>query len=140
MPGPFVQVITQGAFPLTSETTATANATTTSGTDALMTGMTMTPAAGTYLVLFNTDINSNSAGAAISFSFYVAGSQITTSLRKISHFDGGTLSAGSARGQACLQELITVTGSQAVEVRWSTSSGTATAAARSLIIMQVTQV
>lgn len=136
----YVQVVTQGVFPLTSETVVTGNTTTTSSTDALMNGMTKTPAAGTYLVLFNTDIDSNAAGAAISFSYYLAGVQIGSSLRKISPFDGGALSAGDARAVAALQDVITVTGAQAIEVRWSTSSGTATAANRSLILMQVTAV
>lgn len=122
---------------VSSETTATANTTTASGTDALMNSMTVTPAAGTYLVLFNTDIESNAAGAAVSLSYYLAGVQVTGSLRKTSHFDGGALSAGSARAVAQLQDIIAVNGSQAIEVRWSTSGGTATAAQRSLITLRV---
>lgn len=122
---------------VTTEATATANTNTTSGTDALMDSMTVTPAAGTYLALFNTDINSTAAGAAISVSFYIAGVQVATSLRKIIPFDGGALSATAARGIASMQEILTVTGSQALEVRWSTSGGTATAACRSLITLRV---
>lgn len=138
----FVATDVQAAIEETSnfltvvEVTATGNTTTTSGTDALMNSMTRTPIAGTYLVLFNTDINSNAAGSAISLSYYVGGVQVASSLRKTSHFDGGTLSAGSARAVSSLQSVIAVNGSQAIEVRWSTSGGTATAAARSLITIR----
>lgn len=136
----YVQVVTQGVFPLATEVVATGTTTRSSTTDALMAFMTTTPAAGTYMVLFNTDIESNAAGAAISISYYLAGVQIASSLRKIIPFDGGALSATAARGIAALQDLITVTGSQTLEVQWSISSGTATAANRSLILMRVTQV
>lgn len=122
---------------VSNEITSTTPVSTTSGTDALLTGMTTTPAAGTYLVLFNTDIDSTAAGAAISISYYVGGVQVASTLRKTSHFDGGTLSAGNARAVASLQSIITVNGSQAIEVRWSRSSGTATAASRSLITLRV---
>lgn len=122
---------------ISNEITSVTPVNTTSGTDAVMTSMTTTPAAGTYLVLFNTDINSTNAGAAISFSYYLAGSQIAATLRKIIPFDGGALSATAARGLASLQSIITVNGSQVVDVRWSTSGGTATAANRSLITLRV---
>lgn len=138
MATPYVQVITQGVFPLVHQITDTVNANTTSSTDATLTSMTYTPAAGTYLVLFNTDINSTAAGAAVTFSYYLAAVQVAASQRKIIPFDGGTLSAGAARGMACLQHVITVTGSQVVDVRWSVSSGTATSANRALVFMQVT--
>lgn len=117
---------------VTSSTTATGDTTTTSGTDALINSMTVTPAAGTYLVLFNSSMVSNQAGATISTSYYVGGSQVAASLRKIIPFDGGTLSALNARGLMTLSEEIAVNGSQAIEVRWSTSGGTATCGPRSL--------
>lgn len=119
-----------------TETTSTTPVNTTSGTDVLMTSMTVTPVAGTYLVLFNTDLNSNNAGAAISISYYVGGAQLAVSQRKVIPFDGGALSAAAARGMGCLQSRITVNGSQAIEVQWSTSGGTATAANRSLITVR----
>lgn len=128
-------------FPRIREVTATSSTNTTSSTDALLNSMTTgNLPQGTYLILFNADFESNAAGAAISFSYYLGGSQVATSLRKIIPFDGGALSATAARGIAQLQQVITVSGAQAVEVRWSISSGTATAAARSLISMQVAQI
>lgn len=119
-----------------AEITSAGTNTTTSGTDAQMTGMTTTPAAGTYLVMFNTDIVSSNAGATVTVSYYVGGVQLATSVRKISPFDGGTLSALTARGMATLQAIITVTGSQAITVEWSTTGGTATSAERSLVTVR----
>lgn len=121
-----------------TEVTADSSTTTTSGTDSLMNSMTITPTvAGSYLVMFSTDINSNAAGAAISTSFYLAGSQIANSLRKIIPHDGGALSAGAARGIMYIQKIVSFSGANTLEVRWSTSSGTATAAARNLVVIRV---
>lgn len=122
---------------VSNEITATGTVTTNSGTDAVITSMTTTPAAGTYLVLFNTDMISNAAGAAITFSIYLGGSQIAATQRKIIPFDGGTLSSLTARGLATLQALVAVNGSQAIDIRWSTSGGTATLSDRSLITLRV---
>lgn len=120
------------------EVSATAGTTTTSSTDALLGSMTLTPTvAGKYLVLFNSDLQSNAAGAALTFSYYLAGAQLAETQRKIIPFDGGTLSATSARGLAALSKLVDFTGANVLEVRWSISSGTGTAAARTLIACRV---
>lgn len=130
---------TWGAVTLLSsnEITATGSVTTTSSTPATITSMTETPAAGTWLYMFNTDTISNAAGASVTFGFYLAGSLIAVSQRVIVPFDGGTLSALSARGIVHLQSLIVVNGSQVVDVRWSNSAGTSTITNRSLIRVRV---
>lgn len=112
--------------PAISESSDTNTATTSSGTDTLLTSMSITPAPGTYNAYFNTSITSNAAGAAITCSFYVGGVQQPQTLIKIVPFDGGALSATSARGVASCLGKVTVDGTQAIEIRWSTSSGTAT--------------
>lgn len=120
------------------EANATATTTTTSGTDAVINSMTVTPTiTGTYLVMFSTDIQSNAAGAAITVSYYLAAVQIAGTVRKTSHFDGGTLSAGSGRAAMAIQKLVAFTGANSLSVEWSTSGGTATAAARSLTACRV---
>lgn len=119
------------------EVTDTNNATTTSGTDALLTTMTVTPVAGTYLCIFSTSIDNNAAGMAVSVSYYIGGTQKGASLVKSSVFDGGALSAGDARGVISLTTIATVNGSQAVEIRWSTSSGTATCGSRTLDLVRI---
>lgn len=139
----FVSTNVQAAIEETSnfltvnEITATADATTTSSTDALINSMTTTPVAGTYLVFFNASATSNTAGAAISFSYYLAGSQIAATLRKIIPLDGGTLSVGSARGLTGIHQKVTFNGSQALEVRWSISSGTGTCHQRVLTSIRI---
>lgn len=122
---------------ISSQITATANATTTSGTNALLTGMTITPAAGTYLVMFSGSMNLNAAGSTGSMSLYVAGAQITHTVRNSSVFDGGALSATSATGAIALQHIATVTGSQVVQIEWSVSSGTATCGPRTLTLLRL---
>lgn len=119
------------------EVSATASATAPASTDALLAGMTSTPASGTYLAWFSCDLNSGSAGAVVSVSFYVGGTQKADSLRKIMPFAGGTLTSGNQRVGVALNGLITVTGSQTIEVRWSASSGTVTAAGRTMNLLKV---
>lgn len=120
-----------------TEVSATATATAATGADALMTGMTITPVAGTYLVWFSCDLNSANGGAVVSVSVYVGGTQKADSLRKIEPFSGGTLTSGSQRVGVAINGVVTVNGSQAIEIRWSTSSNAPTAAARTMNILRV---
>lgn len=129
--------ILESATKLTEfEATATTSTNTSSGTDALMNSMTLTLAAGTYIAWFSCDINSPTAGAAISVSLYNNAVQIADSLRKIIPFSGGTLTSGSARGCVAINKVVTVSTGN-LEVRWSTSSGTVTAASRTLTVLRV---
>lgn len=121
----------------TQETSATGSVTAGTGADTLLTGMTITPAAGTYLVWFDCDLNCATAGAATSFSYYVGGVQKADSIRKVAPFDGGTLSAGSARCGVAINALIPVDGATAIEVRWSASNGTNTTGPRTMNILRV---
>lgn len=130
--------IEEGSNHATSmEVTATASATAPTGSDALITSMTLTPVAGTWIAWFSCDINSAVAGAAISVSLYVGGVQNAASLRKIVPFSGGTLTSGSARGAVAINGTVTVNGSQAIEVRWSTSNAGPTAASRALTLLRI---
>lgn len=120
-----------------SEVSATASITAGTGADTLMTGMTLTPVAGTYLAVFSCDIDCATTGAVTSVSIYVGGTQKADSLRKVAPFDGGALSATSARCGVSTNGYVTVNGSQAIEIRWSASTGTNTAAARTLNLLRV---
>lgn len=124
-------------LPSALEVSATASASSTTGADALMAGMTITPAVGKYLVWFSCDLNSTAAGDVLSVSIYVGGVQKADSLRKIMPFAGGTLTSGSQRVGMATNGIVTVNGAQAIEIRWSTSAGSPTAAARTLNILQV---
>lgn len=117
------------------EVSDSSNATTTSATDALLTTMTITASPGTYLVLFSTSITSNNAGAAVTVSLYNNGVQVPTTVIKISPFDGGTLSATTARGAVSINKVVTIT-TGALTVEWSTSGGTATCGPRVLNMLR----
>lgn len=121
-----------------AEATATASATAPLSTDALMTGMSVAnPVAGTYLVAFSCDVNSTVAGAVVSVSIYIGGVQKADSLRKLMPFSGGTLTSGSQRMPVSTNGIVTVNGSQNIEIWWSTSNTGPTAAARTLDIVRL---
>lgn len=130
--------IEESTYNLTDgEVSATNQITAGTGSDALMSGMTFTPVAGSYLVWFSTDINSSTAGAVTSVSIFVGGVQKADSLRKVQPFDGGALSQLAGRGAVAINGKVTVNGSQAVEIRWSASNGTNRCSARTLNWLRV---
>lgn len=114
---------------------STTNATTTSGTMALLTTMSVTAAAGTYLYWFSSSVNSNDAGATITMAAYNNGTQLPESVRTASQFDGGALSATSATGGIAMNGIVTVT-SGTFAIQWSTSGGTATCGPRILNMLR----
>lgn len=99
--------------------TATFNIT--SGTDALVTTLTATPVAGTYLVLISgsADIDAGGSDEAI-ISIYSGGTQVTGTERHMQNPSGINASTMSASAQA----VVTVNGSQAIEFRARQSGGT----------------
>lgn len=118
---------------------ATSNTTTTSSSDVLMNAMTTTPAAGTYLVLFSTSVESSSNNSDLRISIYSGGSQATHSERwAVPQFSSGGLGGSpSIPIPIATHAVVTVNGSQAIEGRWRRSAGTATAHQRSLSIFKV---
>lgn len=119
-----------------TEVTATANATTSSGTDALLTGMTITPTPGTYLVLFSTDMSTNNVGSTTTLSLYNNGVRDANTVRALSPFDGGALSAGSASCGVSINKIIVVTAG-AVQIEWNTNGGTSTCGPRTLNLIRI---
>lgn len=114
-----------------SEATATAAATTTSTTDVLLTGMTLTPGAGTYLVMFSTTLlNSNNGAQRTAISLYANSVRIAASERYV-----GT--GGGAYVGASTQAIITVSDGQAIEVRWRAAGGTSTSQKRTLTLVKL---
>jgi len=125
--------------PVAQEVNATSSTTTTSATDVLINGMTITPSIpGTYLVMFSTTLQQNTNNATVTVSLYGNGSQITGSERSaIPQFQGGVTPSLNINAPIMVQALVTVNGSQAIEARWRRSAGTATALARALTITRV---
>lgn len=121
----------------TIEVSATADATTTSNTPALLTGMTSTPASGTYFASFSSSTTSNGTNCVQTFGMYVGGTLKADSSRTIQPYDGGTLAAATAIGSVAINGIVTVNGSQTVEIHWSTAGGTATCHQRTFNMIRV---
>ena len=102
-----------------------------SSTDTVVTGVSYSNATGGPIKLtatFNADINIPSGGV-LSTSFYLNGTQVADSLRKISG-DGG-LGAGAFRATSITNSKVTVPNGQTLDVRCSVSSGSIGVTARS---------
>lgn len=128
--GQLVSGITNAQF------SATADTTTTSTTDVLINTMTTTPVAGTYLIIFSTCVDHSAQSVAVVVSLYIGGTLQTESVRSpVPRFNA--LGANSLTPCVTIQGIEVVNGSQAIEARWKTASGTATAHQRTLSIMRV---
>ena len=108
--------------------------TTTSITDALTDGMSITPRAGIYLVSFSSqfkNVAATPATALATFSVYVNGIQIPDSVRKLTSL----ITAASVE----LQTVVTVASGQTIEVKWNIDSvaNTLSLGTRTLIITKV---
>lgn len=118
--------------------TATASTTTASATDVLMTSMTETPAAGTYYVAFHTSFTHSANNATITYTIYAGGTAVTgTAMVAEPTIQGGLTPSLPFSQPASVSGVVTVNGSQAVEIRWKTSAATATAGARIMNLVKV---
>lgn len=126
------------AQPATTSVSGTSTITTNSTTAVLMTGMTITPPAGTYQVFFNTYVDHNTSNATLDVVIYVGGSAVAASVRSTQPRVVAGLNAATPITQfiGTIAE-VTVNGSQAIEGRWFVSSGTGTAYERTLNILRV---
>lgn len=122
-----------------SVVSATADTTTTSTSDVLLNTMTSTPRYGTYLVLFETSVAFTAEAQNGFVSLYVGGVLDTASVRSASQGDETGLGNVHSADQYSVRinKVVVLTGSQAVEVRWRTSSGTITAHQRSLTFIRL---
>ena len=117
-----------------TEVSATGSITTASATFAVMTTMTITPAAGTYLCMFSTTVQHTVREQITEVAIYNNAVQIAHSLRDPGADDQNDPVHHCVHTQA----LTTVSGSQAIDVRWRRlSGGTSTVLERSLIILRV---
>lgn len=108
-----------------------------SSTDAVLSVMTYTNSTGAAIKVtadFNGDINIGAVGGVLSVSFYLNAVQVANTLRKMAG-DQGTLAAAT-RVNASTSCKVTIPNGQTLDIRWSVSSGTITAAGRSLRLMK----
>lgn len=121
------------------EVTSAAGMSLTSTTDVLVTGMTMTPAAGVYRVTFDSTLNNTTTNNAQTWGVgvYVGGVQNANSDRSyISQTNSfGTATPGSSA--LVTSATVTVNGSQAIEIRARRSAGTVTINNRNMTIIRV---
>jgi hypothetical protein len=111
---------------------ATATTTTDSTNYVLMDTMTITPAAGTYDVMFRTSI-ANSSTSSNYTCIYAGGVVDAASVVRL-----GVVNQTTGIPYPCFcMARVTVNGSQAIEGRWKVSTGTATAYERNLKIVKV---
>jgi len=123
--------ITVGSIPIAfNEVDGSTTVTTTSTTDVLMTGQTVTPVAGDYLVWFSGEVFGSVNGGLISASIYFGGVQEAASARTVHG------NQNENRVIACMGKA-TLNGSQAIEVRWKTSAGTASCTRRQLYLIRI---
>ena len=121
-----------------NKATATGSTTITTGTDALVASMTLTPVAGTYLVMFSTTITGNSNNANTFISVYAGGVQVASSeVSGTPQIQGGITPSLNMNVPINTQATVTVNGSQAIEIRGRRTAGTTTVLSRSLIILRI---
>lgn len=110
---------------------------TTSTTFSTMSGMTATPAAGTYLVILSVDIGTVSDGAG-EIRIAVAGTEADNSIRRCYTEATGLLGAlADARNAASTQAILTVNGSQAITGDYRSVTNTVTANKRAMSIVRL---
>ena len=105
--------------------------TTTSSSPVLVSGMTVTPAAGKYLVIFSGTVRSDSASSVNTLSITNNGAGMSGSARVVD-----TYRDEEYIPFACVV-VVTATGSEAIEGRWATTSGTLSMGNCSMVLVKV---
>lgn len=121
-----------GAHTIENSVSSQTSTTTTSATLATLNSMTITPPAGKYKVDFNMTVQTTTGGNSITIVIQLAGTSITASSRTIQFPTATLIDSGYPFSLSTLAYGVTVNGSQAITLAWSTSGGTATALNRTL--------
>lgn len=123
LPGGYASFSTQGLYNLTTgQVTTTQTLSTTTPTQ--MTSMTLTaPAAGTYMVFFDGTVQSGTGGNSVSTYFYL-GTTASGESRNI-QFPTATLIDSGYPFSIAMHSILTVNGSQNINVYWSTTASAA---------------
>lgn len=117
-------------FPPYNSSTGTSTITATS----ISTALTITPGAGTYMVIFSGYTEPPNV-ATVTTSIFFNSVEAAESIRQVKG-DGGTLS-GTAKFPFHCVAIGTVTAGQAIEGKWLSSSGTASMYSRGLYLIQL---
>ena len=117
--------------------TSTVNTTTTSTTPVALNAMTLTPAAGTYMVFFSTYTVCNTYDHVF-VQLYIDNTSIPAEVREGTGREATTLGTNPVFNPTAIIAPVTVNGAQAVNIRWWTNSGaTGTCHHRSLHLLRI---
>lgn len=120
-----------------SRVASTSLITTTSTTYVVLTGQTLTPVAGTYLALARAVVTATSNNRTLALSIFVNGAQVTDSeVTTFVRTGSGFLSSTDILSMNT-DAIVTVNGSQAIDMRWLTSGGTAQAQGYGLVLIKL---
>jgi len=125
--------ISKVALPEVTEVSSNTAITRSSALLALMTGMTITPASGNYLVMANGIVQNDDNSGISYFQIFAGGVAITNSLRKI---EVNTQTKNIYSSWSTMAK-VTVNGSEAIEIRWTGQPGTSTAKERTMEIIKI---
>lgn len=123
MLGGYFSGLSQGLY--SEEVQLTSNVTTTSSSASVITGLSVTPPAGTYFVSFSGWFTHSTGNATVTVSVYAGGTQNSGSVRTFMPFSGAIGSANNGL-TAGTNAIVTVNGTQAIAIEWLTSASTAT--------------
>jgi hypothetical protein len=124
---------TNSASISSSSASATGSTTTASASDAQIDSMTLTPGAGTYLVMFSTSV-AHSATQSLYVSIYANGSKVNESECRLTVTD---MKVQASVFPLSTQAVVTVAAGQVIEVKWRTTGATATAYQRILTLLKI---
>lgn len=131
-----IYVSSTQAFPETYSITSAANTTTTSATPVALNAMTLTPPAGTYIAFFST-YTVQSAFDHTFLQLYIDAVAVADTLREATGRAATTLGSNPIFNPSAIITVVTVNGSQAINMRWWTSGATATCHQRALVLLRV---
>lgn len=121
----------------TSITLSSTLITTTSTTYVVMTGQTITPAAGTYVVTGRACISATSNSRTIELALFLGGVIVADTGTTAFIRTGSGFGSNTDIENETTFAVITVNGSQAIDLRWQTSGGTAQARGYGLLAMRI---
>lgn len=120
----------------TSSITATTNTSTTSSTYVVINGMTTTPSSGTYIVTFSASGSHSNGSSDATYAIHSNGSIVAHSERN--HGWRGAAHTNDFEMSIHSQAIITVNGSQSIDVRYQCGgNGIFTVHERSMILLKV---
>ncbi|MDH3503717.1 MAG: hypothetical protein OEM58_04195, partial [Nitrospirota bacterium] len=125
--------LVHGCAGIVTELTETATASTTSASYVVLTGMTTTPIAGSYLVSFSASGRTTTFGQDCQYAIFQNGSIISHTERNLDFNSGGT-QADDIYMAMHTQALVSVNGSEVVEVRYLGNGNNFNVEERSLLL------